>query len=72
MLVEVDPISVDADGRTTSNAPSNLVIESEMVSRRSENSFAFSAKDLRRPSLILLLLSVGSHVHTLRFSCLSF
>jgi hypothetical protein len=37
----------------TSKAPSNLVIEREIVSRRRENSFAFSANDLRRPSLIL-------------------
>ena len=40
-------------GRGTSKTPSNLVIEREIVSRRRENSFAFSANDLRRPSLIL-------------------
>lgn len=44
----------EREGRgNTSKAPSNLVIEREMVSRRRENSFAFSANDLRRPSLIL-------------------
>jgi hypothetical protein len=40
----------------TSNAPSNFVIEREIVSSRRENSFAFSANDRLRPSLILQLM----------------
>ena len=50
-------------GGGTSNAPSNFVIEREIVSSRRENSFAFCANDRLRPSLMLLLMVVGIVVY---------
>jgi hypothetical protein len=54
-LVALVLMLVKGDGGGTSNAPSNFVMEREIVSSRRENSFAFSANDRLRPSLMLSL-----------------